>query len=153
VTAVALAQRPPLTLDPETGPEDIAAAATEFAEQLSEPALPPPIYALFGITAGGPIDLGDDSGLAVDEQPVSAARISAHFGTAEAAAEAAPIIRERLETGSFQSTGEPYTDRFASWQVDVVERQPLVVISIESKDRPIDLRGMLYQRDVGFLAW
>jgi hypothetical protein len=151
VTAAALAQDlAGFAFDPEISPDAIA---TQFAELQTRDQLPPALYALLGVTPGGPIDLGSATAPAPEEQPVSAARIAAHFGSGDAAALAAPIIRERLESGIFTTTGQPYAERFASWEVTALPDQPIVVIAVEPRDRPIDLFGMLYQRDVGFLAW
>ncbi len=72
-----------------------------------------------------------------------------------AAETAAPVIEERLATGSSTRTGEPYADFFPRQTVEAVERSPVVLIDLTLGEStpPGILMQMLFSRDLEFLAW
>jgi hypothetical protein len=136
-----------LDLGPGATP-DISAIATQVAAT-SE--MPPVVMALLIATTGG--------SPANDELPAGTpdARVGAVLLllTPEAAERAAPVVEERLETGTSIATGEPYAGYFPEHTVTAVAGAPVVVIDLAlAEDRSSNiLINMLYNRDLGFIAW
>jgi hypothetical protein len=130
---------------------DLEAIATEIADQSD---MPPIAMALLGFTAGGPVTAGEEVGLPADG-PDARAVIALQMLSDDAATIAAPIIEERLATGSSAQTGQPYAELFPKQTVEVVTGTPVVRIDLvlgEDVSRGI-LMQLLYNRDLGFLAW
>jgi hypothetical protein len=130
---------------------DLEAIATEIA---GESDMPPIAMALLGFTAGGPVTAGEEVGLPADG-PDARAVIALQMLNADAATIAAPVIEERLATGSSKQTGLPYAELFPEQTVEVVSAMPVVRIDLalgEDVSRGI-LMQLLYNRDLGFLAW
>ncbi len=81
--------------------------------------------------------------------------VVALIGSPDAADDAAPITEDRLATGASARTVLPFTEFFPRRTVEAVPRSPVVVIDLtlgESTSRAI-LMQMLFNRDLGFLAW
>jgi len=130
---------------------DLEVIATEIAGQ-SE--MPPIAMALLGFTAGGPVTAGEEVGLPADVADARAV-IALHMLSDDAATIAAPIIEERLATESSDQTGQPYAELFPEQTVEAVSGMPVVRIDLvlgEEVSRGI-LMQLLYNRDLGFLAW
>lgn len=116
--------------------------------------MPPIAMALLGFTAGGSVTAGEEVELPADG-PDARAVIALQMINADAATIAAPIIEERLATGSSEQTGLPYAELFPEQTVEVVSAMPVVRIDLafgEDVSRGI-LMQLLYNRDLGFLAW
>ena len=140
-----------LEQDPEATP-DIEAIAAEMAES-SE--LPPVVTAMLGTTAGGPLELDDETAAFASDIPDAGAVVVVVMQTPDAAETAAPIIEERLATAASSATDQPYAEFFPERSVEVVPETPVVRIELtlgEGIQRNI-LMQMLFSRDLGFLAW
>lgn len=140
-------------LNPDsTETPDIEAIATEIADRSD---MPPVVMALLGMTAGGPIQPDDESVALPPDSPDAHAVIALLTLSPEAAGIAAPIIEDRLATGSSTQTDRPYAELFPRRTVEAVPEVPVVLIELtlgEETHRGI-LMQMLFNRDLGFLAW
>ena len=148
---------PPVFLDPAATP-DLDAMATEIAAEAEErERMPPVALALLGVTPGGPlVRLGEATPerLPPDAPEASGVVVLLMAGPA-AAREAAPVIEERLATGSTYSTRQPFAEFFSEWTVSAVPDEAVVVVELTLAEgtAPNILARMLYQRDLAFLAW
>lgn len=123
--------------------------------------MPPVGMALIGVTAGGPPrSPGAASSTpmpAAPGQPRSRVWLALLMANQAAAATAAPIVLERLETGRSAATGEPFATYFpaAERQVRTLAQQPVLVVDLGlSDDTPPNLWYNMYaRRDLGFVAW
>jgi len=133
--------------------DDVAAtAATEMAARA---AMPPVLLALLGRTAGGPLrtissDLATPAAPA--GTPLALTRFTLLLASPEAAAQAVPVIEERLATGVSNASDRPWSELMSAWSVVAVPDAPVVVVEVET-DRPSLWYSLLFQRDLGFLAW
>ncbi len=140
-----------LELDPEATP-DIEAIATEMAEGSD---MPPVVTAMLGTTVGGPLQLDDETAPLSSDVPAARAVIVVVMQSPDAAKTAAPVIEERLATAASSATDQPYAELFPERSVEVVPETPVVRIDLtlgEGTQRNI-LMQMLFNRDLGFLAW
>lgn len=132
-------------------------AATVATEAAARAAMPPVLLALFGRTAGGPlISPAASDGLATPAIPAGAplalTRFTLLLASPEAAAQAVPVIEDRLATGVSYASGKPWTEQLSGWRVVATPDAPVVVVEVET-DAPTLWYGLLYRRDLGFLSW
>jgi hypothetical protein len=131
---------------------DISAIATEIAEAGR---MPPVAMALLGSTAGGPLEIGDESLALPADTPDARAVALLLMLTPEAADTAAAIVDERLATASSERLGQPFSQMFPERDVRVVPGTSVVLVDLTLGDglQANILTQMLYSRDLGFLAW
>lgn len=110
--------------------------ATQIAEQ-AQSGMPPILFALAGTTG---------------EMPVSRACYTLLMASEDDAEAAVDAIERRLETGSSNATQEPWSELFDGWTVEAVAGAPVVTVELET-ERPAIWFNLIFQRDIGFLAW
>ena len=137
------------------GTPDLDAIATESAAT-SE--MPPIALLMLYATAGGPFI--DPSGppegpVPWEGVPDGRAGALALMLSPEAAEAAVPVVEERLATGESGDAGVPYRDYFPQWDVRAVPSQPVLVVdlALDPERRRNHLWRMLFERELGFLAW
>jgi hypothetical protein len=157
-------QHDPFTAMLSAGPDatpgipDFDAMATQTALQTADARRLQPIRAaLFGMTAGGPLQpLGlDATPLPLPPgQPAARFDIAVLMTTRGGAERAVPVIEERLASGTTRD-GEPYAELFPERTVRVAPEAPVVRIelSLGEGTSPRMLFDMLATREPGFLAW
>jgi hypothetical protein len=154
VHGTALASGVPASLleIPPGGTPDIGAIATEIAEAGR---MPPVAMALLGSTAGGPLELGDESVALPPETPRARAVALLLLLTPEAAESAAAIVHERLATASSRRYEQPWAEMFPERDIQVVTGTSVVLVDLTLADelQANILTQMLYTRDLGFIAW
>jgi hypothetical protein len=146
---------PPSMIDVMGTPgADLDAVATAAAGEMAAASeMPPVAMALLGATAGGP--LGDGATPVAGDAP-DARTVAVLAMLDPASAEAAvPVVEGRLAGGASVSTDQPWTDYFAGWTVQAVPGTPLlrVELALAEGTAPNILTRMLFNRDLGFLAW
>lgn len=130
---------------------DLEAIATEIAGQGE---MPPIAMALLGFTSGGPVTAGEEFALPADG-PDAEVIVALQMVSADAATSAVPVIDERLATGVSKQTEQPYAEIFPERTVEAMSGTPIIRITLtlgEDVSRGI-LMQLLYNRDLGFLAW
>jgi hypothetical protein len=149
------------TLDPRaviaTGPtpgaeEDLATAIASAEAELRQ--MPPVGFTLLGVDFGGEFFNveGTPEALAVAPTP-NRLRFYVQFASQADAATAAVVIERRLATGSSQRVELPWSELFGGWEISVVAGRPVVRIVLDPGARRSLWYNLLYNRDLGFLAW
>ena len=136
--------------------DDLATAIA--AEEAARQAMPPIGLALFGVTYGGEFAslAGTPEALphpASIRQSPTRLRFFLQFGGVDDAERAVPAIEERLETGRSVRTEQPWSEVFRSWSVAVVPEHAVVLVEIDPGAARNAWFGLLFSRDLGFLAW
>lgn len=142
---------PPSMIDATAIP-DIDVAATEVAGRGE---LPPVALALLCSTVGGPLEVDDVPVELPPGAPDARAVAVLLMLDPELAEAAVPVIEERLATGQSIESGEPFADSFPERSVAAVPGTPVVTVDLTLAPdvSPRILVSMLYNRDLGFLAW
>lgn len=141
---------------------DLDAAATAIATQMAGQALMPPVrLALLGITPGGPLQ----APLAGEETPEPAPPDQARarfvlvllMTDVEAAEAAVPVVEERLRTGQSQASRRAFADLFPTdeQRIEAIAGEPVLLVDLGLGDEtPLNIWvQMLFNRDLGFVAW
>lgn len=145
--------------DPARGPlvrpgatPEVGAIATELAERDQ---IPPAAVALLGMTAGGPLKTRDATVPLPPDTPNARAVIALLMFSPAAAEQTAPIVEERLASGSPITIDQPFAELFPERTVRVVPGEPVVLIDLSlGKETPQNiLQRLLRNRDLGFIAW
>lgn len=134
-------------------PSDLDGMATRIAAPVAAAAGMPPLTAvLLGSSAGGPVGSLETSSLAPADMPTAKAIAVVVTVNDGAARTVGKVIDTRL-----RDDGGPlaWSEFFAAWSVQVVEEEPVVRVELElAPDRPPGiLLQMLFNRELGFLAW
>lgn len=149
VSGIALRQNPAdvgALVNPGATP-DLNAIATEMATPNE---MPPVLLAVVGMTAGVP----PSSATPTSEVAPAHAIVVLLVQRPSDAEAAVPVIKQRLETGESLLTGRAFTEIFADYDVQAISDEPIVSIDLSIGDAPPNvLIMMLYQRDLGFVAW
>jgi hypothetical protein len=149
---VALAD-PAILLTGTPDPSDLDGMATRIAAPVAAAEGMPPITAvLLGTSAGGPVGPLAASTLAPDAIPAAKAIAVVVTVNDSAAWTVAVVIDSRLRDDSGSIA---WSEMFAAWSVHVVEDEPVARVELElAPDRPPGiLLQMLFNRELGFLAW
>lgn len=126
---------------------DVNAMATEIATPNE---MPPVLFAVLGTTAGGSPSSGTPSS---EVEPAGAVAVLLMQRSSDAET-AVPVIEERLKSGESLVTRRPFLDIFADYDVEAIPGEAIVSIDLVLGDAPPNiLIKMLYQRDLGFIAW
>jgi hypothetical protein len=137
------------------------ALATRIVAEDAEAARMPPIAAvLAGFTAGGPSAGSSDASPGPDpaDLPTAHAVVIAVLNDAEAAAIAATVAADRLETAAPRSSdlaGRPFVDLFPTRVVRAGPDQPVVLVDlVPAPGVPAAVvRILLLGQDLTFLSW
>ncbi len=130
-------------------------AATVATEAAARAAMPPVLLALLGRTAGGPLrslSTGLATPAAPAGTPLALTRFALLLASPKAAEQAVPVIEERLASGVSTASGMPWSELMRGWRVVAIPDAPVVVVEVEA-DNPTLWYSLLFQRDLGFLAW
>jgi hypothetical protein len=133
---------------------DVDAVATAAASEIAAASeMPPVAMALLGLTAGGPL-YGDDVETPAGAPEARAVALLAMLDPASAEA-AAPVVEGRLERDATASTRQPFAELFADWSVEALAGTPLLRVDLKLAEgtAPDILTRLLFNRDLGFLAW
>jgi hypothetical protein len=150
-----------LALDPVTmieaaqTPESVDDLATAVASAEAElRAMPPVGLVLLGIDYGGEFFDFEGTPVALPVEPSpNRIVIYAQFGGQTDAETAATVIERRLATGGSQQYALPWSEIFRSWDVSVIADRPVVRIVLDPGPTRSLWLGLLFSRDLGFLAW
>lgn len=140
-----------LTGTPDPASLDVDQMATRIAAPVAA-GMPPITAALLGSSAGGPVGSLATSSLAPADIPDAeaiAVVVTVNDGAAWTVAE---VIDARLRD---ESGPIAWSEFFTSWSVHVVEEEPVARVELAlAPDRPPGiLVQMLFNRELGFLAW
>jgi hypothetical protein len=134
------------------------ATPTANPSPASGSALPAIKLALFAATVGGPLlnQAAITTPIPVTANaPTAEGAIALLFGDGADAVAAAQVIGNRFASGTSELTKEPYDSYFSDATVTATPDSPLVTMNLgPSQGGSVAvLFQMLYQRDLGFLAW
>jgi hypothetical protein len=137
-----------------------AFATAAAAEAAVVGAMPPVDLALLGVTAGGPLPFERTEGGAtpvgfLPDAPDARLVISLRFADRAAVETAASVVDHRLASGQSASDQRPWTEFFADWTLAVAPDAPVLTVTLTyGPETRVDIwMGLLFRRDLGFVAW
>jgi hypothetical protein len=132
--------------------DDLATAEASVEAELQT--MPSVGFTLMGIDYGGEfLDLAGTPVALPVEAPPDRIRIYLQFANRDDAATAVPVIERRLATGSSQRAEVPWTTFFRGWEIWVVADRPVVRVALDVNASRNLWYNLLFNRDLGFLAW
>lgn len=143
----------PLDLLVPNSQDEIAEAMEALREQVSSQEQTPIVLAgIAGDSPGGPIEFKTRDASSLASQPDSCTKFALVYATPEEAQRAAPMIEERLATGSSLYSQNPWSTMFSSWTAVPNLEQSSVLLTIKWNGRAGRAINMVFNRDLSFIT-